>query len=807
MAAFGALCAAFWLRQVWMLFPCLDWRGSPQLMRSQPQSRRYGKRSIGAAPAALLVAALAAAGLLGGGVTSHPPLHALAQAGDQLAQAESEEANGDKADTGKANGEDKKRADREEEEDGAEAEEQTAQPQQPVKAFALPAQRAEVSEALEDFKRYRERRTWERAFKALEQLADPANTGLLQRPDGFYVPPSAMMRYLLADLPPEGKDAYRLFHDATARALLAEAEGYPPGSPEEAERLTRLLDRYFVTAPAAAAADRLGDAAFEQGDLERAAELWQQVLTHHPDSQLARVRLLVKAATALARLGRWSEFDEVQRQVRQQHAGESVRVAGQDVPALDYLDRLAAQRTDQADPQGPRAPYDLTLPEAAEPVWQFRFLTQADAQALTNMGANWGWGMRFPVVEMVPPVVVDERRVYINLLGYHLALDRATGKLLWRSQRFHDLVQKLQQSQMHQPEQYQLVDGGDRLWSVYRDVNVLGQPGQPFRLSCWEKASGKEIWHSQAVAELANWSLMGRPLVLGDRIVTTGVKTEQPTELHALALRADDGRLLWTTHLGTYQADPSQAWYQRGSHPYVLAHHRRVYVETGAGAVIELDPGTGRIHWALSYESEVPNTSSWWGWWGGPSSGQTLVTSAPPIVWGGRLYFKGMRSQRLYAIDLGQPRVLWKRPVNKSSMLVGMDEQCLYLGGEDLTAIDVATQRLVWAARLPRGTSWVQPLLTANRLYQFTSRGIFELDKRTGDKVRLFRGGDLDSLGGAMYVQGGLLLTVSNLAITAYRLDATGAADLPQAAALPQGHSPADSPPGLPAVPAPQQQR
>lgn len=677
--------------------------------------------------------------------------------------------------------------------DGEDEEQGRSQPQQPPKAFALPAQRAEAAEALDDFKRYRERGTWERAFKALEQLADPSNTGLLERPDGFYVPAPVMVRNLLAELPPAGKDAYRLFHEAAARTLLAEAEALPPGSAEELDRLSRLLNRYFVTAAGGAAADRLGDVYFEQGDLARAAELWQQVLAHHLESPAPRVRLLVKSATALARLGRWGEFEELRRQVQQRHAGETVLIGGRDVVALEYLDRLAAARTEESAPGLPPAPEDLPLPDAAEPAWQFRFFTQTDAQALANLGANWGWGMRFPVVEMVPPVVVDERRVYVNLLGYHLALDRATGKLLWRSQRFHDLAQKLQQSQMHQPEQYQLVDGGERLWSVYRDVNMLGQQGQPFRLSCWEKASGREIWQSQSVPELANWSLMGRPLVLGDRVITTGVKTDQPTELHAVALKAEDGKLLWTTHLGTYQADPAQVWYQRGSHPYVLAHNSRVYVETGAGAVVELDPATGAINWALPYESEVPNTSYWWGW-GGYGGEQKLVSSAPPLLAGGRLYFKGMRSQRLYAIDLGGPQVLWKRPVNQSSMLVGIDEERIYLGGEDLTAIELATLRLVWATRLPRGSSWAQPVLTANRLYQFTSRGVFELDKRTGDKVRLFRGGDLDSLGGRVHVQGGLLLTVSNLSVTAYALGASGEPGSPEAAALPHTTSLARGP-------------
>ncbi|HEX7446122.1 MAG TPA: hypothetical protein VF306_01180, partial [Pirellulales bacterium] len=59
---------------------------------------------------------------------------------------------------------------------------------------------------------------------------------------------------------------------------------------------------------------------------------------------------------------------------------------------------------------------------------------------------------------------------------------------------------------------------------------------------------------------------------------------------------------------------------------------------------------------------------------------------------------------------------------------------------------------------------------TADRIYQFTSRGIFELDKSNGDTVRLFRGSDLDSLGGVLVGTADQLLSVSNLSVTAYPL-------------------------------------
>ena len=67
-------------------------------------------------------------------------------------------------------------------------------------------------------------------------------------------------------------------------------------------------------------------------------------------------------------------------------------------------------------------------------------------------------------------------------------------------------------------------------------------------------------------------------------------------------------------------------------------------------------------------------------------------------------------------------------------------------------------------------TGWVRPIMTADRVYQFTPRGIYALDKQNGDVVQLFRGADMDSLGGRLVVTPHALLAVSNLAITAYPL-------------------------------------
>jgi hypothetical protein len=86
--------------------------------------------------------------------------------------------------------------------------------------FRLAAQTTENTEALADFDRHKKRGTWERAFKSLEKVQGAKPDAMVPRADGFYIPSRTYLRQLLATLPQDGKDAYRLFHDPEAKKLL-----------------------------------------------------------------------------------------------------------------------------------------------------------------------------------------------------------------------------------------------------------------------------------------------------------------------------------------------------------------------------------------------------------------------------------------------------------------------------------------------------------------------------------------------------------------------------------------------------------
>jgi hypothetical protein len=134
----------------------------------------------------------------------------------------------------------------------------------------------------------------------------------------------------------------------------------------------------------------------------------------------------------------------------------------------------------------------------------------------------------------------------------------------------------------------------------------------------------------------------------------------------------------------------------------------------------------------------------------------------------GLLFTKGMRASRLLGVRTEGPTLAWNRPVGTAAAIVAADDERIYLGGHELAAYSLKTQELLWVSQLPQSADWSQPLVTKNRLYRFTSRGVCEVDKATGDVLRIFRGIDRDGLGGLLFFTPRAMVTVSNVAITAY---------------------------------------
>ena len=281
----------------------------------------------------------------------------------------------------------------------------------------MPPASSEVKEAFDDFERFAARGAWERALKALYTIPEEQALRFVDGEDGFIIPVARKRRAVLAGLSPEGQAAYRLFYDAEAKKLLDEAEG-----PAELKTLERIYSAYFLTSVGDNAADRLGDLYFEQGRFDRAADCWLAVLRERPDTDLSPALLTVKAALALARAGRRSEFERSAASWRTATATRRSRSAGGRRRPAEQLRPHPGRRERR---QGPTAVRPSAAGEARRPTSPARSPPPGRCGSPSRSTAGMTpaeltqWESN-PLSGAVPAVAVDGATLFANYLGLRL---------------------------------------------------------------------------------------------------------------------------------------------------------------------------------------------------------------------------------------------------------------------------------------------------------------------------------------------------------------------------------------------------
>jgi outer membrane protein assembly factor BamB len=588
----------------------------------------------------------------------------------------------------------------------------------------------------------------------------------------------------LLSLPPDGREAYRLFNDAKAAQLLKElspADGSVP--PDEITGLTKIVNRYFVTAIGDQAADRLGDAFFEMGDFSNAQRCWGMILENYPDSSLPVVLLQTKRAIALARAGEWDQFEVVRSVLHDRYAGQTAHIAGQDVVAASFVDGLAPGLKPVPQPTPGESTGQIpstfvssiagsspVLPDDEHPAWQIPIMdAQACAQLNTALGQS-GWGqMAGQFTSAVPATGVDEKRVYINWLGICFAADLKTGKLIWRTDSFGDMPQKMAQTLMQgtgiDPKIYSVTLFDDKVLFTRRSIDNQDYNQMPMtRLLCVTGVDGKAVWKSES-GPLSGWGFVGAPLVKGDLFYSIA-HASGSQDLCLLCVGLARGDVRWKADLGT----PATSMNWRGQPtvpaPVLLQQSGKVFILTNNGAFLQVDCTSHQVDWALNYPTYVEPQQQYYGY------AQPEVVTAPGTILsdGATLYFKEYNSTLLFALDPTGPTIKWKRQIDSPDGLASFDGKNLVLAGTEIECLDNASRSLQWDTKTSMSSATVQPLIQGDWLYLFGGRGIDSIRLSTGEKGKPFRGYDRDSDGGILWKTSTRLVTVSSRAITAYPL-------------------------------------
>ncbi len=662
--------------------------------------------------------------------------------------------------------------------DAAKEKEDKVSNDDPARPLQMPPASTEVKEAIDDFDRFQRRGAWERALKSLYTIPEAQTLRFIDGENGFIIPIERKRRMILSALPPNGQAAARLFYDAEAKKLLDEADG-----PSELKNLERVYSAFFITSVGDNAADRLGDLYFELGRFDRAADCWLAILRERPDTDLSPALISVKAAVALFRSGRQSEFEQVRGELMDRYSDEKLTIGGRTAPAGELLQNLigdakiadADKSASHAEEPGPE------LAGTVDAVWQMRFAESVEAgmtpQELTQWESN-------PLSVAVPAVTIEGSTLFANYLGFIFALDLKSGKMLWRSGSFHnlDILGMQQQARFVDTSRFAILASGDNLWCLARDMKDQNFMA-PFQLQCRRADNGEIIWKSGDLADYAAFDLVGNPILADGKIFITA-KTGgggnqmmmmqqqgqgQPQQL-VLAIQPHDGRLLWKSEVGVFRQGQQMYFYRYSMtpspKPQLLYRGGRLYVDTHIGVLGRLDSDTGLLDWGYGYKTDPSQSQSRFFYYYQPQD--PLPDGSPPIESGEAFLIKGAQSDHLYALEPNRMKVLWNRPIEKATRLLGVHERTAFLGGTEISAMDLQTRALLWATRLPNGSLNARVLVRPDGVWQLTPRGIFELDPKSGQVRRIFRGKDLGAVGGDLVLTDQWLLAVSNRTITAY---------------------------------------
>ena len=678
------------------------------------------------------------------------------------------------------------RADDDEEEEEEEAEEKQVNPNDPnapnpnlQKGFSVRKEDQRVIDAFEDFRRHSEKKAWELAFRAITSVFEKDPKGMVPAGGGLMLPTRQRVWAAMAALPPDGREAYRLFNDSSAKQLLDKATAAGAEGGDEIGLLRQIFQLYFVTSVGDEAADRLGDACFQAGDFLAADAAWKAILDHYPDTDLSKTRLRLKRCAALSRAGRWETFDQVAAEIGPENASETMRLGGREVPARQYLASLREARTTAssatAEPATAAAASNaanetVVLPRENKPLWQVQFMDKTLAERIESTLRNMGWGgQEMPISASVPPSATDGKRVYLNWLGIGFAVDAQTGKLLWRTRKFSELSNMAQQFVYGGINigRYHLTLAGDRVYITGMPLDQLNQGmGAAYRMVCHNAETGAVVW-STKTGDGAPWSIASEPVVRDEAVYVAAQRTGQQ-EMHLLALSPDKGKLLWSVPLGTPQSGVDYRGQSQAVSPLLAGHGAAVYVVTNNGAVLAVNLADRRVDWAVTYEAP-PVLSGYVMFIPSQVRRQPVRTPGAAFVRDSTLYFKESGGYAMYAVDLAGPALKWKRPVDPSDTLVSVGNGNAYLLGEAVSVIDLSTRALRWSTPIPTDTGMMRPLLGGDRVAVFGARGVFQIDLATGDHAGPpFRGADADAVGGALFYCGDRLVAVSNLTVTAY---------------------------------------
>lgn len=650
----------------------------------------------------------------------------------------------------------------------------------------------------------------------LQRLLDEAGDDFVSLDGRQFRPARWVAHQLLGKLPPDVLRGYQARVDEPARKLLdAGKRGRDP------RPLWQLLDRYFVSKPAADGLLVLGDLLFERGEYRAAELLWRRLLPDAgadlvhptPPADLASVRARIVLAAIFGgepdrARGEWKAFAD-------KHPTAAGHLAGKTGPYADtlkgYLDRPPRPATESgaadwptfaADP-GRTGRVNGPIPHhwPSTPTWVAAIPGAAgDRAGVPAAPGRPPFG--HPVVADGKVAVADAGRVYAFDLrtGLPAALpmrQRAVGAgrgiepeacatLSWADGRLFARTgpAAVRPSDAPRPGARPAEDSA---------LAVLGLPAEPggrlrerWRVAPPQPAEGKKG---------AAWE--GAPLVAGGRMWAALARWEDGRVVHAVAgFDPADPDPETAPDRPNWVADVCDA--PAGTEPRVRQElltlaGRNVVLCSNAGAVVAVDAVTGRRAWAYLYPRAVPRRVDP----GRPEQPRPdpprPPDPCPAVAADGRVFVAPADADRVFALDAETGQLLWESERAEGAVILGMTRGKVIVtttgplrGLRGLSVVNGSYRRPDGWVQAGTGTDWLSygRGFVTDRAVVWPSRsryGLYFLDPDTGEPIPTAPPipGPRNGLWGNVVYADGVLVVVTPTEVLGYVAEGKPSAEPP----------------------------
>ena len=530
---------------------------------------------------------------------------------------------------------------------------------------------------------------------SLQRILNRTDDGFVHR--GGSQPPEGAHRVaeqLLGAQPADTLRLYQVLHGSEAQSLLDQAR-----SRTDVPLIEQVARRYFHTAAGFEASDWLATRWMDHGAYDLAAAAWEHMLADPGHQPRVRAAHRLKAAYCLNRCGQPERASAAIRPL----AGGQVTIAGRVQSARTWLDSAAGRAApadfaavgrvvgNTADRNGGCAG---SPPILNSPVWSASLADDRSRHVATRVAA---WQSRQqqngqPQGSAQFPILVGDDLVFRDYSGIRCVAP-SSGQLKWTYRCAASLANgvpaepaadanadssNLAQLLVGNGVMGMLSSDGRRVFFIDHLESNWNQPEasspQPDAISERRQtntlvavslpdargAIAEPLWSiggPESGRPLAGHFILGPPLPVGDRLF---VMTEIGQQLNVVCLRPETGEVVWSQGVCfVFSGIHSDA--QRYYLSCAPAFASGVLVcPTQAGVLAGIDPLSGALQWAYSYDHPDQTAELW----ASPNSARQRYGNRGypnlPMIQGDCVVYLPEHSQEIHCVDLNRGRLNWK---------------------------------------------------------------------------------------------------------------------------------------------------